>query len=49
MMVYERRESIPGLRMTYAPEYPRVFQARFEPLHAFPGCSRPAGLREAVV
>lgn len=30
--VYERRESIKGLRLTYEPEYLRFFQARFEPI-----------------
>jgi len=30
--VYERRDSIKGLKMTYEPEYLRFFQARFEPL-----------------
>ena len=32
LRVYERRESIKGLRMSYEPEYLRFFQARFEPL-----------------
>jgi tyrosine phenol-lyase len=30
--VYERRDSIRGLRMVYEPEYLRFFQARFEPI-----------------
>jgi tyrosine phenol-lyase len=30
--VFERRDSIKGLRMTYEPEYLRFFQARFEPI-----------------
>jgi len=30
--LYERRDEISGLRMTYAPEVLRFFQARFEPL-----------------
>lgn len=30
--VYERRDRITGLRMTYEPKYLRFFQARFEPL-----------------
>ena len=29
--VYERRDSIRGLQLTYEPEYLRFFQARFEP------------------
>jgi tyrosine phenol-lyase len=38
--VYERRHEVPGLRMTYAPEHLRFFQARFEPL-----VSRPRAVR----
>jgi tyrosine phenol-lyase len=34
--VYEARCEIPGLRMTYAPEHLRFFQARFEPLGRMP-------------
>jgi tyrosine phenol-lyase len=34
--VYDARWEIPGLRMTYAPEHLRFFQARFEPLAAMP-------------
>ena len=30
--LYNDREKIPGLKMTYEPEYLRFFQARFEPL-----------------
>jgi tyrosine phenol-lyase len=30
--VYDRRESVAGLRMTYEPETLRFFQARFEPV-----------------
>ncbi|MBT3359749.1 MAG: tyrosine phenol-lyase [Rhodospirillales bacterium] len=30
--LYNQREKIPGLKMTYEPEYLRFFQARFEPL-----------------
>jgi tyrosine phenol-lyase len=30
--VFERRDKIKGLRMTYEPEYLRFFQARFEPI-----------------
>jgi tyrosine phenol-lyase len=33
--VFERRASVPGLRMTYEPEHLRFFQARFEPRAAF--------------
>ena len=33
---YEARDEIPGLRMTYAPELLRFFQARFEPLAPYP-------------
>ena len=32
--VFERRERITGLKMTYEPKYLRFFQARFEPLPA---------------
>jgi tyrosine phenol-lyase len=32
--VYERRDHIAGLKMTYEPKYLRFFQARFEPLRA---------------
>jgi tyrosine phenol-lyase len=32
--VYERRDRITGLKMTYEPRYLRFFQARFEPLRA---------------
>jgi tyrosine phenol-lyase len=32
VQVYADRESVPGLRITYAPEHLRFFQARFEPL-----------------
>lgn len=39
--VHERREGVPGLRMTYEPEHLRFFQARFEPLGAF--ALEPAG------
>ena len=33
---YDARDEIPGLRMTYAPEILRFFQARFEPLAPYP-------------
>lgn len=39
--VFERRERIRGLRMTYEPEHLRFFQARFEPTHP-DGLVRPA-------
>ncbi len=32
LRVFERRDSIKGLKMIYEPEYLRFFQARFEPL-----------------
>jgi tyrosine phenol-lyase len=32
LRVYQRRDSIKGLKMTYEPEYLRFFQARFAPL-----------------
>ncbi|MBK7031952.1 MAG: tyrosine phenol-lyase [Ignavibacteria bacterium] len=32
MDLFDRRESIPGLEMTYEPRYLRFFQARFSPL-----------------
>ena len=34
--VHAGRESVPGLRMTYAPEHLRFFQARFEPMAGKP-------------
>ena len=34
--VHTQRERVPGLRMTYAPEHLRFFQARFEPLALVP-------------
>ena len=34
--VFERRDEIPGLEMVYEPDHLRFFQARFEPLDAFP-------------
>ena len=33
--VFERREQVPGLRITYEPEHLRFFQARFEGRRAF--------------
>jgi len=33
--VFERRDQVPGLRMTYEPEHLRFFQARFEALGVF--------------
>ncbi len=33
--VFERRDDVRGLRMTYEPEHLRFFQARFEPLESF--------------
>jgi len=52
--VYARRERVPGLAMTYEPKHLRFFQARFEPLAAFPGfgtargAARPAAESAAV-
>ena len=45
---HERRERIPGLRMTYAPEILRFFQARFEPVERYPelAVERPRRLPE---
>ena len=34
--VLARHEEVPGLRMTYEPEFLRFFQARFEPLAPYP-------------
>lgn len=34
--VFARRDEVPGLRMTYEPQFLRFFQARFEPLAPFP-------------
>ena len=34
--VLDEREQVPGLRMTYEPEFLRFFQARFEPLETYP-------------
>ncbi|GAG95005.1 unnamed protein product, partial [marine sediment metagenome] len=31
--LYEKRETIPGLKMVYEPKYLRFFQARFEQLN----------------
>jgi tryptophanase len=33
--LYRHATAVPGLRMTYAPEQLRFFQARFEPLAPF--------------
>ena len=41
--VYAGRAGVPGLRMTYAPEHLRFFQARFEPLVPFPAFATPVG------
>ena len=38
--VYEARSEIPGLRMTYAPEHLRFFQARFKPLAPMPNLAQ---------
>jgi tyrosine phenol-lyase len=34
--VYAQRDEVPGLKLIYAPEHLRFFQARFEPLRPFP-------------
>ncbi|MEE8458345.1 MAG: tryptophanase [Phycisphaerales bacterium] len=41
--VYNRRDAIRGLEMTYEPKFLRFFQARFQPLQAAP--TRPAAAR----
>ena len=35
-VVLAHREEVPGLRITYEPEFLRFFQARFEPLAPYP-------------
>jgi tyrosine phenol-lyase len=47
--VYAWRDEVPGLRMTYAPEHLRFFQARFEPLAEFPGPGRRAPFVRAAI
>ena len=47
-VVHGLRELVPGLRMTYAPEFLRFFQARFEPLAPFPDFERPAAQASIV-
>jgi len=44
----DHAEKIPGLRMAYAPEYLRFFQARFEPLAPFPDPATWATVRGAT-
>lgn len=39
--VLERAAEVPGLRMTYAPEHLRFFQARFASLAPFPAFGAP--------
>lgn len=39
--VHDARYDIQGLRLTYAPEHLRFFQARFEPLAPLPGLDTP--------
>lgn len=43
MGLHARRAEIPGLLMTYEPQHLRFFQARFQPLAAFPGFEEPPG------
>jgi tyrosine phenol-lyase len=42
--VLARHEEVPGLRMTYEPEFLRFFQARFEPLQPYPQFVEAAGV-----
>jgi tyrosine phenol-lyase len=47
--VYERRDNVPGLRMTYEPVHLRFFQARFEPRAPFLTAARaPSSARAQV-
>ena len=39
--VHEQADQVPGLRMTYAPEHLRFFQARFQPLAPLPQLETP--------
>ena len=41
--VHEQADQVPGLRMTYAPEHLRFFQARFQPLAPLPQVGTPTG------
>jgi tyrosine phenol-lyase len=47
--VLAERDRIPRLRMTYAPQYLRFFQARFEPLAPFPALDLGSGDRAPIV
>ena len=46
--LHERADQVPGLRMTYAPEHLRFFQARFQPLAPFPQLETTAETRTPV-
>jgi len=46
--VYERRDQVGGLKMTYEPKYLRFFQARFENLPVSPQRHRDTEKRESV-
>jgi tyrosine phenol-lyase len=41
--LHEQADQVPGLRMTYAPEHLRFFQARFQPLAPLPQLETPIG------
>ncbi len=47
--VLDRRFEMPGLRMTYEPEFLRFFQARFEPRAPFPAFEDAASLAHAAL
>ncbi len=47
--VFAQRAAVPGLGMTYEPEFLRFFQARFEPLAPYPRFDEPGGPRRGIV
>jgi tyrosine phenol-lyase len=47
--VLARQDEVPGLRMTYEPEFLRFFQARFEPLTPYPQFEQALGSEQAPV
>jgi len=47
--VMARHDEVPGLRMTYEPEFLRFFQARFEPLSPYPPFEQALGSGRAPV